>query len=143
MYERVLFPTDGSDAASAAAEHALELAETLDVPVHVLHVVDVTPGHASDAYAGVAMETLLTEGEEHVDAVRERAERAGVDVSTEVTEGTPAQTIVQTAQQGDVVVMGTHGRTGLDRYLVGSTTENVVRTADVPVVTIPVRERGE
>lgn len=140
MYERVLFPTDGSDAASAATEHAIELAREFDAPIHVLYVVDVTPAHASDAYAGVAMDTLLTEGEEHVEAAREAAERAGIEVTTDVTEGTPAQTIVETAEPGDVIVMGTHGRSGLDRYLIGSTTENVVRTADVPVVTVPVHE---
>lgn len=138
VYERVLFPTDGSDGAEAATGHALELARRFDAPMHVLYVVDVTVAHASDAYSGPTLDALTASGESVVEAVRERAEAAGVDVTTTVTEGTPAKTIVETADPGDVTVMGTHGRTGLDRYLVGSTTEKVVRTAGVPVVTVPV-----
>ncbi len=138
VYERVLFPTDGSDGAEAATEHALELARRFDAPLHVLYVVDVTVAHASDAYSGPTLDALTASGENVVEAVRERAEEAGIDTATTVTEGTPARTIVETAEDGDVVVMGTHGRTGLDRYLLGSTTEKAVRTADVPVVTVPV-----
>lgn len=143
MYERVLFPTDGSDAAATATAHAIVVADQFDVPMHVLYVVDVTPAKATDAYSGVAVETLVAEGEKHVESVRDRAAEAGVDVSTEVVEGKPAQTIVEATTDGDVLIMGTHGRTGLDRYLIGSTTENVVRTADVPVLTVPVEDLDE
>ncbi|SFR94047.1 Nucleotide-binding universal stress protein, UspA family [Halomicrobium zhouii] len=137
MYERVLHPTDGSDAADVAAADALELAERYDAPLHVLYVVDVTVGRATDAYAGQVVQELETIGREHVDSVTGRARRAGLDVTSEIVEGTPASTIVETTRPGDVVVMGTHGRSGLDRYLVGSTTEKVIRSVDVPVLTVP------
>lgn len=137
MYDRVILPTDGSEGAAVATEHALDLAELVDAPLHVLFVVDTTTGHTSDAYSGVAVDALREAGEEAVERVRERAERAGVEATTEVEIGAPASTIVETAGPGDVLVLGTHGRTGLSRYLIGSTTEKVVRTADVPVVTVP------
>lgn len=147
MYERVLFPTDGSDAAEAATEHALAIASRFDVPLHALYVVDVRAAQATDAYAGPSvdppMDALEAAGEEAVERVGDRAEREGVAVTTAVVEGTPTSAIVEAAADGDVVVMGTHGRTGLDRYLIGSTTEKVVRTADVPVVTVPVSDSDD
>jgi nucleotide-binding universal stress UspA family protein len=140
VYDRVLHPTDASDPADAAAEDAFELAKRYDAPLHVLYVVDLTVGHATDAYAGQVVEELETTGRDHVESVAERARRAGLDVTTEVTEGRPATTIAETTEPGDVVVMGTHGRSGLDRYLVGSTTETVVRSVDVPVLTVPLSD---
>lgn len=142
MYDRVLFPTDGSEGADVATEHALTIARRFDAPLRALYVVDVRAFQARDAYAGPAIEALEAGGEEAVERVRDAAEGRGVEVTTDVVEGTPASAIVEAAEDGDVVVMGTHGRTGLDRYLIGSTTEKVVRTADVPVVTVPVSDAG-
>lgn len=74
-----------------------------------------------------------------VEDVSERADRAGIDVTTAVTEGTPARTIVQEADDDDVIVMGTHGRTGPDRLAnLGSTTERVVKNGDVPVLVVDI-----
>lgn len=147
MYDRVLFPTDGSEGSDVATEHALEIARRFDAPMHVLYVVDLTALHGADAYATPAfdppIDAMEAAGEEQVEAVSDHAERAGIDVTSAVVEGTPARTIVETAEDGDVIVMGTHGRTGLDRYLIGSTTEKVVRTAPVPVVTVPLEEDTE
>ena len=140
MYDRILFPTDGSEGAEVAIEHAIALAELAGIPVHLLYVVDTTAARGTDAYAGISLDRLNAAGDEHLDAVREQFESAAIDVTTEVVEGTPSTSIVEAATDGDLVVMGTHGRTGLDRYLIGSTTEKVVRTADVPVVTVPVTD---
>lgn len=141
MYDRVLFPTDGSDGAAAATDHAVELADRFEAPLRALYVVDVRAFQAADAYGGperaTTVQALADEGDAVLERVRDRADVAGVEATGEVVEGTPARTIVDEADPGDVIVMGTHGRTGLDRYLLGSTTEKVVRTAAVPVVTIP------
>lgn len=143
MYERVLLPTDGSNGALVATEHALELAEYVGAPLHALYVVDTTAGHASDAYAGVAVDALQQQGEEEIERVRQLAEEQGIDATTQVVTGAPPSSIVEASEPGDVIVMGTHGRTGLSRYLIGSTTEKVVRTADVPVVTVPLPKEEE
>lgn len=147
MYDRILLPTDGSDAADVATEHGLKLARTFDAPLHVLYVVETSNIQATDAFATsdyeATYEALASAGAEQVDQVTGRAEQANVDATGSVVEGAPATTIVEEADDGDVIVMGTHGRTGLDRYLIGSTTEKVVRTADVPVITIPMTEDSE
>lgn len=140
MYERVLFPTDGSEGSDVALEHALELAHRFDAPLHVLYVVDVRALQGSDAYSGPALDSLVNAGEERVERVVERAAQSGVEVTNAVVEGTPATSIIEESRPGDLIVMGTHGRSGLDRYLIGSTTEKVVRTAEVPVVTVPMTD---
>jgi len=138
MYDRILLPTDGSEAADAAVEHALGLAETFDAAIHVLYVVEVgmVP---DDVAAGTLVNTLTEAGERAVGAVRDRAESAGVrDVETTVEVGVPHRVVLDTVEDwdADLVVMGTHGRTGLDRYLLGSVTEKVVRSCDAPVLTV-------
>ena len=140
MYERVLFPTDGSEEAAVASEHSLEFARRFDAPLHVLYVVDVRALKAADDTPNPALGSLEATGEQEVTRVSERAERAGIDATTAVIRGTPASTIVEASENDDVIVMGSHGRTGFDRYLIGSTAEKVVRTADVPVVTVPPTE---
>ncbi len=143
MYDRILVPTDGSDPADRAFERALDLASTYDAALHLLYVVDVS-ALAGEFDAVTVVEHLERSGRETVQRLRKRAEEAGVeDVTTKVVEGTPYRTILEYAddEEVDLVVMGTHGRTGLDRYLLGSVTERVVRTADVPVLTV--RGAGE
>lgn len=144
MYERVLHPTDGSEGAEIATKHAIELARRYDAPMHALFVVDLSVVQSTDAYATSNFEStaeaLESEGRKRMDQIRDRAEQAGVELTSDIMQGKPASTITEEAEPGDIIAMGTHGRTGLDRYLIGSTTENVVRTADVPVVTIPMTE---
>lgn len=137
MYDRVLFPTDGSDVAELATDHAIAVAERFDAPLHAFYVVDTTID-ATDAYdSSVAVEELAAAGEVQIEDVRDRAEDAGIAVTTAVEEGQPVETIVAQSRPGDVLVLGTHGRTGIDRFLVGSTTEDVIRSADVPVLAVP------
>lgn len=141
MYDRVIFPTDGSDAADRATEHAIALADRFDATLHLLYVVETPSIQATDAFATsdfeATREAMVAEGTNAIEAVTDRAEQAGVEITSEVEEGQPAPTIVKAADEGDAIVVGTHGRSGLDRYLIGSTTEKVVRTADVPVLTVP------
>ena len=150
MYDRVLFPTDASDAADVATDHAIELARRFDAPLAALYVVDTPSIQATDAYATSNFESTyealeaagLPRGRGRPGGGRRRLPGAGVDAETIVAEGAPASTIVDEAREGDVIVMGTHGRSGLDRYLIGSTTEKVVRTAHVPVLTVPISDEA-
>jgi nucleotide-binding universal stress UspA family protein len=139
-YDRVLIPTDGSDVAAAAVEHGVAIAERYDATVHALSVVD-TSSFASDYDAGAGLsgviDALTADCERAVEAVEERCADRGVEVVTDVVQGTPYRTIRDYVEEEDVelVTMGTHGRTGLERLLLGSVTERVVRTSDVPVLT--------
>jgi nucleotide-binding universal stress UspA family protein len=137
MYDAILFPTDGSEGADAALSHALALAETFDATLHVLYVADSNRDSVTTVGREV-VDALETEGQSVVDDVVERARAAGVSTVDEVVQGGPHRTIVDyaDARDVDVIVMATHGRTGLDRYLLGSVTAKVVRTSPVPVLTV-------
>ncbi|VTT86050.1 Uncharacterized protein MJ0531 [Halorubrum sp. DM2] len=138
MYSEILVPTDGSPASDAAIEHAIDLADRYDARLHALYVVDGGAYSSLEAGAEVVVDALESEGEEATRRVADAAADAGVDCVTTVTSGTAYQSIHDYVDEHgiDVVVMGTHGRKGLDRYLLGSVTERVVRTSDVPVLTV-------
>ncbi|WP_144922854.1 universal stress protein [Halorubrum salsamenti] len=142
MFDRILFPTDGSDGASAALDHVLDLAADYDATVHVLNVADTTHDSVT-RIGGEVVDVLEREGEEVVEAAAERAADSGVEAVTEVLQGGVAETIVTYAEEYgiDLVVMPTRGRTGFDRLLLGSTTERVVRESTVPVLSV--RPDGE
>lgn len=138
MYSKILLPTDGSETTARALEHAADLASTYDAALHVLYVIDASV-FANDVETGTIVEEFETAGERIVDRVAAEATEAGVEPArTTVVRGAPHQAILEYARDEDVdlVVMGTHGRTGLDRYLLGSVTEKVVRLSDAPVLTV-------
>jgi len=137
MFDTILFPTDGSDGAEAAFEHVLDLAEAHDATVYVLNVAD-TARDSVTQIQGQVIDTLEREGARVVRETAQRASDRGVTTVTEVLQGEPYSTIVDyaAANDVDVVVMPTHGRRGLERFLLGSTTERVIRRADVPVLTL-------
>ena len=139
MYETILVPTDGSDGAETAAAHAIDLAEIHGAIVHALYVVDVRMSPISADMDHDEVVALVDEsGERPTAAVIDRAERAGVPSVEAIRLGVPHRVIREyAAEEGvDLVVMGTHGRTGIEHALVGSVTERVVRTLDVPVLTV-------
>ncbi|WP_132061180.1 universal stress protein [Halorussus amylolyticus] len=137
-FEAVLVPTDGSDAANVAADHGITLAEATDAAMHVVHVVDLTAASGEFGSAEV-LDALEKAGQQAVDDVIDRADEAELrSVEASIVGGSPAQGILDYAEERDIdlIVMGTHGRTGLERYLLGSVTEKIVRVADVPVLTV-------
>ncbi|MFB6195482.1 MAG: universal stress protein [Haloplanus sp.] len=138
MYQDILVPTDGSDASTAAIDHAVSLAATYDAHIHALYVVEQGVYAPLDLETAMIEEALETEGEAAVAAVADAAEDAGVEVQTGVVEGDVRDTILDYAEANDVdlIVIGTHGRRGVDRYLLGSVTEQVVRSSPVPVLTV-------
>ena len=143
MYETVLFPTDGSDPSLRALDYAFDLADTYGATLHALYVVDTTYPYGDFDGGGVDPEPLLRalreEGDRALDDVEERAESAGIPLVRASREsGHVHRAILEYADDNDVdvIVMGTHGRRGLGRWILGSVTERVVRAADVPVLTV-------
>jgi nucleotide-binding universal stress UspA family protein len=133
MYANILIPTDGSQGAQAAIEHGLEIAQQYEATVHALYVVDTRVSRS-----GPLLETLHQEGREAVRDVEVAGAQASLDVISEIVEGAPPEEILEySATHGiDLVVMGTQGRTGVDRFVMGSVAERVVRQSPVPVLTV-------
>jgi len=141
-YEHILVPTDGSDATREAVAHAVDLAAEHDATIHALYVVN------SASFAGLPMDSswesvasmLNEEGASALDDVESLADEHGVPVERALVDGNPSREIVRYAEEEgcDLVVMGTHGRGGIDRLLLGSVAEKVVRSSSVPVLTVRV-----
>jgi len=139
MYDAILVPTDGSEGANAAVEHAIDMAGTYGATLHALYVVDVRMSPISTGMDREEIIKLLDQaGERPTAPVLDRAEDADVPTIEAIRVGVPYEVIREYVEDHDIdlVVMGTHGRTGLGHTLLGSTTERVVRTVDVPVLTV-------
>lgn len=142
MFDRILVPTDGSPSMQSVVDHAMDLAAVHDATLAGLYVVD-TGSFATlpveSNWDGIA-EMLREEGDQALSAFESMAGDAAVQ--TAVRDGNPSREIVDYARENDcdAIVMGTHGRGGIDRLLLGSVAERVVRASPVPVVTVPVSE---
>lgn len=142
--KRILAPVDFSENSEAALKFAISLAQRLGAAVHLLHVLP-TPVYGAPPFTPVVAPVPDPKyREECTKALNELAatHSSGVDVTQEVVEGTAHVEIGRLAgeRKADMIVMGTHGRTGLQRLLLGSVAERVVRTATVPVLTVPLEQ---
>lgn len=146
-FRRILFPTDFSEGANAALAHALELQRQFGASLTLLHVYEL-PIAYTEVYAfsadliGAIEQSARREMAKAVEHARERARQldpqASSKIEAKVMVGSGATTIVEEAKRGgyDLIVMGTHGRTGMRHLFIGSMAERVVRTAPCPVLTI-------
>lgn len=135
MYDDILFPTDGSTAASTAFEHAVNQAEAFDSTLHILYVAN-TNYQDMGATGSLSIDDLRENGKEVLEEIESKARGAAVVTETHIEEGDPHREILRYTDEMDMIVMGTRGRSGIDRYLLGSVTEKVVRTSEIPVFTV-------
>ncbi|MGD9903979.1 MAG: universal stress protein [Dehalococcoidia bacterium] len=142
-FSHVLFPTDLSDPSLRAASFAAAIARWYDARLTVLHVVPTFEPVTVPSEAGYQGVTVQPPAPEEVRRQMTQAvpgdALAGLDVRFEPTSGDPVRVIANRARADavDLIVMGTHGRSGFDRLMTGSVTERVLRTAPCPVLTIP------
>jgi nucleotide-binding universal stress UspA family protein len=136
MYDHVVIPTDGSDAAERAAGHALGIAERYGADVHVIYVVDTTTYGFEDAPRSI-VGLLKQGGQNAVEEIATDARELNLPVTTDILRGVPHEEILEYASgvDADVIAMGTRGRTADTDRLLGSTTARVIRRSDVPVLT--------
>lgn len=139
---RILFPTDFSEPADYAWSYALAFAQEFGAEVHLLHVV-APPPRLTEAYAvnfdpQKMVESLVAEANASMDQHVEKAKGRALIFHREVRVGVDYQEILEYARTHDIdlIVMATHGRTGLAHVLLGSVAERVVRKASCPVLTI-------
>ena len=142
MFGRILIPTDFSRTSDVALDYARELAARFSAELYLLHVIEETPlgGHGAESWLANGpgiRDSLLRDAQQRL-AHRLTDLRAAGAVRSEVIFGRPAETIVDYAadQHVDVIVMGTHGRTGVAHLLLGSVAEKVMRLSSCPVLTV-------
>lgn len=142
MFDRILIPTDGSDPTKSAVDMALNLAEVHDATLHVLYIVDqpTSVSGMGEGFAGLndLLDALEERGQQATKAIIKQARERNIETTAAVRRGNPHNDILSYAEDNDidVIVMGTHGRTGVKRALLGSVTENVVRHSEIPVLTV-------
>lgn len=142
--KRILVPTDFSEPSMAALDYAADLGRTLGSQLTVLFVVEpVYLATPTDMYAAIpSVDVLLVEQQrsarEQLNKLAARLQKKGIKCNAVLATGSVYQSIANTAQQmkADLVVVGTHGRTGLSHVLLGSVAERVVQTAPCPVLTV-------
>lgn len=134
MYKRILVPVDGSECSLLALEHAVELAKFMGASVTVLHALDplkptIPVGmHGQSVAAEQAVADLQRVAQETLDNAVERVRALGASAEARLEEGGhPVDTIAEVLAEHDLAVMGTHGRSGFKRLLMGSITEGVIR----------------
>lgn len=154
MYDRILVPTDGSNVAEAAVDHALSLAEKYDSEVHALYIADTDAIAYSlgteqvdrirqGNFAG--MTELRKKAEAATGYVADLGKEQGIEVVEHHAGGQPHDMIDDYAGDHDIdlIVMGSHGRAGVRRALLGSVTERTLRSTHVPVLVVDYRGTDE
>lgn len=140
-FNTIVFATDFSDSSGPAADYAITLAKLTGAHLHVLHVINELDEHQRVMIPKEAFEILKKEIE--TQAVKEldrfcREQAAALSTTTHAVVGQAFQVILKMSEDlnADLIVMGTHGRTGVEHVIVGSTAERVVRRSRVPVLTV-------
>ena len=143
-YKRILVPVDGSPTSNSGLDEALRLARAGGSKIRLLHIIDDTLAFNSPDGAGVnyVLDALRGSARQALKDAGDRVRRARLEAETGLVEnftGRVADAIVEQARRwrADVIVMGTHGRRGFDRLLIGSNAELVVRHSHIPVLLVP------
>jgi nucleotide-binding universal stress UspA family protein len=145
---RILHATDFSRSSRPALRHAIDLARANRAELLIVHVQGPLVPYVGEGYAlpqayGDMLAELRTQGKRQLDRLVRRARAAGIRATGLLLEGVPDAQIVRAAKakRADVIVIGTHGHTGLARLLLGSVAARVVARAPCPVLTVRARSR--
>jgi len=145
-FKTILFATDFSEGSDFAFESALSLARKFDSKLLIVHIINEPVDLRGFYVPHISFDKLEEEIEQGAEKLMEKFCRAHLqdysNYETFVLPGIPYDEIIKNAVQfnADLIVLGTHGRTGLDHVLFGSTAEKVVRKSPVPVMTIRIKE---
>ncbi len=149
IYKKIMIATDGSANANKAAISGIEMAKLAEAKLYVVNVMSMIP-HLS--YFGVPIEPpkkvsrdeekfqkhLEEDGKQALEAVKDMADKAAIEIEAVLLQGHPGSVIIDFAEENDIdlIVMGTLGRTGLDRLIIGSVAVDVVRHAKTRVMIV-------
>jgi nucleotide-binding universal stress UspA family protein len=141
MYRRILVPVDGSPAAVRGLDEAIRLAKLTGGTLHLVHALDAPVLLGLDAYHTDVFGAMREAGKRIVEEMHARARAGGVEATTflsDVLPGRVSDVVVEQAKAcgADLVVLGTHGRRGVGRWLLGSDAEQIMRVAPTPVLLV-------
>lgn len=142
VFGKIMVATDGSEAAKSAVESAIEIAKLSETKLYAVHVVSVgffpitIPTDAE--WKKAFQEQLVNEGKQATAYVENAGRKANIEVESVILQGNPAEEILGFAEKNDIdlIVMGTHGTSGITRFLIGSVAENVIRHAKKAVLVV-------
>jgi nucleotide-binding universal stress UspA family protein len=147
MQKKILIATDGSKTSMQAADIAVSIGKSAGAVVTAVYVVDVhrlaqLPGYA--AMPGIKdnlMELMFKEGSEALEEIGDKARDAGVAYERALAEGDPGEELIKLCRDSgfDLIVLGTMGKSGLTKFLLGSVAEKVVRHANISVLVVPAK----
>ncbi|MFZ2472947.1 MAG: universal stress protein [Methanothrix sp.] len=149
MLKNILIAADGSETSMCAAEMAVGIGKRSGAKVTAVYVVDVQrlaqlPGYASmPGLKDNLMELMFKEGSEALEEIEDMARDAGVAYNRVIAEGDPGEELLNLCRDPgfDLIVLGTIGKSGLARFLLGSVAERVVRHSHVPVLVVPAKDQ--
>ncbi len=144
MHRRIVVPLDGSETSEAALEEAISQAKAFKLPIHLVRIVDTHVLEQASGSAAAFNYTVLgdlfeqesNDARAYIDGIEKRLESDGITVTQDVRVGPIARSILDSLQDGDMVVMGSHGRSGIKRWVLGSIAEEVLRHSRGPVLMV-------
>ncbi len=139
MFKKILCPVDFSDTSIGAANNAIKFASEVKAELTFIHVLDIqTLQNIADLSGGGIndMDLLVEEEKPVLSKLKDEAEKKGVTVNTVLTRGEPVNIVLNKIKEGgfDLIIMGTHGKKGLTRLVLGSMAESIVRQSKIPVL---------
>jgi len=145
---QVIIATDGSETANEAADFGIEMIGCSGAKVYAVYVIDTTPYRSvplDKIWSDKVLEEFEKEGREATSYIEKIGKAAGVEVESRVLKGHPAEKIVTFAEDNniDMIIMGSLGKSGYERVLLGSVSEKVIRHAKIPVLIVRERHKSE
>ncbi len=145
MYKKILIATDGSESNKKAVVHGIEIAKLSGAELHTIYVVD-TKGYGCGPESCISTELspekltmiLRRQGDDATKYIENIAKKEGLETERWIVEGNPAEEILKVAEEQsvDLIVMGTLGMSGIEKFLLGSVADKVIRNSRIPVLTV-------
>ncbi len=144
MYKKILVATDGSEYTKKATNHAIELAKLSGAELHAIYVIDTRYGCGPESCISTELSPerlrmiLRRQGDDATKYIENIAKKEGLETDRWIVDGNPADEILKLAEKEsfDLIVMGTLGSSGIERFLLGSVADKVIRSSKIPVLTV-------
>lgn len=135
-FERIILPIDGSEYAKKAAKKAIFLARNIGVDVTAIYVINPSRFALASQYMASVKKLVEEQAVEYLDDIKTLGREIGVSITTKLIEGVPFEEIILSAQPNDLIILGSKGKTALNRVLIGSVSEKVIRHAKCAVMIV-------